>query len=532
MQQVSHVPFTGIFEERYVGWTGLADWNSQLRGVTTEFGDDFSFPLTFDDNGVMRGLLACECPALPLACQRERFFVGVAREAFNAVPKTSIEEIEQVSEIHFYIDGSSSEEGDTTWALTALAIDSVWIDAEFPEIVIGIVGGDVVLSRYHPHFIGAEEATTFAAEASALTWALQVAYMWMKKVAWRGRPKYSFFYDNKAAGCTTFEFWTPSSEVPLANINCGMATALRFCAEVSFAHVKSHTGHRWNEFVDGVAKSMWKDRSSVAHSRRVFTALFEAPAKGWTKDHRIALWAYYAVLDGPERWQYPPGPADGGVIFAGKATFDGQPQLDASTIASKVDDPKLAADAEIGVRVRMCEWKLLSTNVLTLKTAKAQRQWTQLLRRQECILAAACESRDLLTGVDVACPRYFVVASAATKAKRQYGCRLRVSKLIPYAKDGEGNGVCFLERHINIVLGEPRLLVVTLCAKNLRLFCIVAHVPHKAHEAEVRRFWKHVTRVCQPYVKTHAVLLFMDANCEVPAGTSVTGERGVRKPGK
>ena len=158
---------------------------------------------------------------------------------------------------------------------------------------LGHFAGHVVVGSGGSHqHLGAAVLSSYSAELSALAWAAM--FLLQLPVC----PPSSFHYDALSAGMCAQGQWQGKSEQQLLAVTRALLDIVRSRALVTMNHVKSHTGHPWNEYADRAAAFVARPGSRNFHQH------FVAVPLRLSTPHRIS-WAaalFVGQLAGP---QYP-----------------------------------------------------------------------------------------------------------------------------------------------------------------------------------------------------------------------------------
>ena len=131
-----------------------------------------------------------------------------------------------IVQLHIYTDGSAVTTpagNEASWAFVVLAegiTGQLWI--------LGTCCGAVVTDVHERGYIGADVADNFAAEVSAILWAM----IWRAAVP--ATIPTSFGYDNIAAANLTRDVWISRSDTLLVRLSAAVATVLSWRCPLSW----------------------------------------------------------------------------------------------------------------------------------------------------------------------------------------------------------------------------------------------------------------------------------------------------------
>ena len=106
--------------------------------------------------------------------------------------------------------------------------------------------GRVITDAGHPLYIGANIGSNNTGELSAIYHALQ----WIKS---SGATSVDIYSDSNYALNMVFGNWRPSTNKKLINMISELALEVAKTVDISNAHIRAHSGFKWNEVADRLA---------------------------------------------------------------------------------------------------------------------------------------------------------------------------------------------------------------------------------------------------------------------------------------
>lgn len=106
--------------------------------------------------------------------------------------------------------------------------------------------GRVYTDSGHPLWIGADIGSNNTGELSAVYYALEWALN-------NEASKVTIYSDSNYALNMTFGNWRPSTNKKMINIIRAFSTKVQKTLTVEYAHIRAHSGFKWNEVADRLA---------------------------------------------------------------------------------------------------------------------------------------------------------------------------------------------------------------------------------------------------------------------------------------
>ena len=156
-------------------------------------------------------------------------------------------------------------------------------------------------------------------------------------------------------------------------------------------------------------------------------------------------------------------------------------------------------------------------------------QGLRVVAKRELIKSQLLREKILLTGLQETRLRdtatlpdsHFIMLHSSADDKGHYGVGLWANTTEAYAHSNDQQW--FLQRgHFTVLVCQPRLLVVQICAPFLRLTIVVAHAPSevRGNEGTAAAFWRECRAALSRRVKDSEVVVLTDANARIGSLTS------------
>ena len=390
---------------------------------------------------------------------------------------------------HLFTDGSAIQAGPSQRMGSAF---SVWIGRDDFDVLVGSFSCSLGCLPDH----GNDGA--FMAECCAL----KHAVAWIMSSS--SHTPYVVHFDSLRAGRAAEGMWKISGASAAAVKLCEALRALVLIAsethQISFVHVKAHTGCFPNELVDAWAKA-------AAHGR-TNTPIPEAAAGLFV--HENLQWAWLSLSHDPSL------PALEGVL--GQKVFASEPS-EASDLAKGVmftGAPCAGPEAHATTHCRTVSYNVqsaldgkgLSPKERSLGGARLRLMLETFAKRQWHFVGLQ-ETR--LQGSAVRLTNHFIcVQSSAVRG--QLGVALWI------ARSWKGvQGQSIMPSHLTVLCTDPRLLIVRCCSPACRADFCVAHAPQRGQGAEAcAQWWEETTRKLASLSRdSHPLVMMIDANASI-----------------
>ena len=389
--------------------------------------------------------------------------------------------------VSLFVDGSFLDsEGLAGWAVVAIG------HQDNGDSLVGFAAGragdgcnHVCLSDGPP--------SAHLAELDALVFALGIA-------ASSDGVEYTIFYDCvSAAGVATLAFTAHAYPAYASRMATLRVISDQRRNHIAFSHVRSHTGHPFNELADTLAKEAARGQRRWAADTSAFVAAFRS---GSICHH------WWAVTDLVPRGCLP------GIDDAGH-TIPAVPKL-APPSCLDGHIPGVPRDSVPAAKTPSTDraWSLVvaTYNVTSLCSVAEEQCVDACFHRAGVILAGLQETRRF-PGERSSTAHYTRFSSRGDNGN--LGCQLWVSKtsspVHALGKDGR-----FCPDKAVIVHSEPRILGVALPAGGLTFGIVVCHALTSAATPEAQATWWGTVDAVLRKLPRHAVpLLLVDANARV-----------------
>ena len=395
------------------------------------------------------------------------------------IPSTSLQFImdckagwnEQVESIHIYTDGSSGRDRGTAGFAMAVFGWNQGMEGQ-RHTFLGWIGSPVILDENHPNFVGAERLTAKDAEASGLMW----AHIWVLQSGIE--LPVTFHFDALAIGRGATGEWnldgSSTIQLKLREI-VQFSSQLRSHVKTEYEHVKAHSSHPCNEFVDACAKFYQEGQEGQMDGMPGWQPLFR-------KDSTILTHAWWWVksLRGDRNV-----PAIWGSVFRWERGEMAMTQNGVANIEHQLSNQQDSFTVSM---------RVLTLNVMTLRNKKTDQgeqgeDWKAALLRsqfqQQRVQVAGLQETRATNSCTLNTTNYTRYISAGEGGS--YGCELWFSKLIPMIKNVPDS--TFEEKNATVVESTPRLLMVSCCMRGCSILFVSAHAPHEEKQSEDKDGW-------------------------------------------
>ena len=392
--------------------------------------------------------------------------------------------------VHVFTDGSAAAAGSEdrcAWAIVVIAQykDDYTLWGALSDTVSADLGP---LLMHGPHDSNKAE---LLAVRWALTWTLLETLVCEVVIE----------SDSLFAIHSTQGVWNAGQLQDLASANFDLLALAQQTGRLTFAHVRGHDLHPWNELADGLARR--------AGAGRQMPPL--APLTQELGRLRYSKWEWLREAGAVQRGAYP--------RISGKdLAFHGMIRETEVSLGLGAATQAHAAASEKATLV------LATYNARTLTcrgtgtAARAPADRPALLRRQmrmHGVLAAGIQEARTHAGMRII-DDFLVVSSGGEGG--QLGCELWLDLTRTLGTHGDQRGV-ITAKACTVALATPRLLVVTVTAPRLKCTLAVAHAPHSGAEAHIRATWWE--ELVSALAKFEHVVLLIDANARLGTVESV-----------
>ena len=373
--------------------------------------------------------------------------------------------------LQFYVDGSYYEHSKGCgWSICALALhQGLWTWVGHHTIRAQAAGSH--------HTLGAPVHSAYETELAAMAYTL--AHCLSTDVPC------AIGFDSTSAQAVASASCYDQQDSHLAQACRSMSHLLMLRDRVPlWMHVKAHSGHPLNEFVDAAAKSA--ARGEIAG--QLPTALFEAQ----TSSTLAWLWAGSGL--------HPSVPA---VLPNGAlADADGVRPSNVGISDMCPVPPPLAANVSF-------DFRAATYNCLTLQSVSQQESLCSQFHRKGVAVVGLQETRTGTSGRS-SNQHYHILHSPA--ADGQLGCQLWLSKSLAVARAGK-NPVHWDGASMCIVCTTPRMLLATAKAGGITFAFAVAHSPTtKSGVTFCQKWWDSLHSALRRLPHNSVPMMFIDAN--------------------
>jgi len=352
-----------------------------------------------------------------------------------------------------------------------------------------------------------EEAThAFQGENAAMTWALLWAIHisdWCYAVFGSQDIHFAFNFDAMNTGYQTAGLWRTKDHLQWKTLLRALAQVLQRRhrhSHLHWNHIKAHSQHPLNEFVDALAKFAVTHCDQVAGSQSWMK---------WLEDPHVLqniqwLWYTEHLATAPDVT-----PTSHDMVLIHQASPD---QLAADSLQEATSPP---AEDELDWHPIEITVKLATANVLTLSTDSSLRGISctkqQLIQKQfhdeGCLVIGVQETRHKRV-LDQHNEWYHIVGHAAS-ADGTDGVQLWFSKTLHIYDSSP----LIQMKHITIVASQPDFIIARLCMPHFRAIFVTGRAPHGGRAGELSvSFWKNITQQVRLYEKDHLLFFLGDTN--------------------
>ncbi|CAE7761117.1 unnamed protein product [Symbiodinium sp. CCMP2456] len=373
--------------------------------------------------------------------------------------------------MQFYVDGSYYEHSkDCGWSICALALhQGLWTWVGHHTIRAQAAGS------YHT--LGAPVHSAYETELAAMAYTL--AHCLSTDVPC------AIGFDSTSAQAVASASCYDQQDSHLAQACRSMSHLLMLRDRAPlWMHVKAHSGHPLNEFVDAAAKSA--ARGEIAG--QLPTALFEAQ----TSSTLAWLWAGSGL--------HPSVPA----VLPNGALADADEVRPSDVGISDMcpSPPPLAANVSF-------DFRAATYNCLTLQSVSQQESLCSQFHRKGVAVVGLQETRTGTSGRS-SNQHYHILHSPA--ADGQLGCQLWLSKSLAVARAGQ-NPVHWDGASMCIVCTTPRMLLATAKAGGITFAFAIAHSPTtKSGVTFCQKWWDSLHSALRRLPHNSVPMMFIDAN--------------------
>ena len=295
-------------------------------------------------------------------------------------------------------------------------------------------------------------------------------------------------HDNAAAGDIAFGCALDARHLPASQACLSMQHLMRCWGQrISKLHIRSHTGHPLNDFVDAAAKQA--ALGGASHEPPL--SLADA------QQQDVLPWLWMACGLHPA---IPAASETGLVVDPNVHTKDsGHDEGLAQHLRHRQATPKSVH----------FDFKIATYNALSLVSLVNREGVDLQLHDLGIALAGIQETRQSIaprTGT----VHYHVLASQAQDG--QLGCQLWLHRDKPVAR-GKGQTYTWDPNGFSIVSAGPRHLLATARAGGQSFALLTAHAPTSvASEAERQTWWRHLSSLMRRIPPRHTPIVLLDAN--------------------
>ena len=427
--------------------------------------------------------------------------------AFETVPEWTTE---YPTALRFFTDGTSSR------------INGCWQGASAIVLVVSTTEGD----RFGGFRCYSDDETMTAprAELSAMLGA--VAWACELLQGFDTSPPVSFNYDSLLAGNCANGLWTLHCHPDISGPLRAMVHWMLQCYGpiFSWAHVRAHEGHAWNEAADAVAWACqfgWIPRQPLKDLLDILT--FDRT------DFKTVEWLWF-IEASLQHCPEVPRLHGRSLRVNLAAPFQKMPDDSIHSLMHATDQPAIST---MPCRLTL---RCVTANVLTLYGMKRndteatygscisarQEALLQLCHAQQMHLVGIQETRSRLAGY-ASCEHYHILAAPST-SRGVGGVQLWVAKVWASTP----HPVHISADDLKIVHSSSQRLVVRLRHHDLKFFILVGHAPNNAEPQVLRDWWNGCTTACPTTLRTWPMIALLDANARL--GSVVSNSVGSFQP--
>ena len=414
--------------------------------------------------------------------------------AFETVPEWTME---YPTALHFFTDGTSSR------------INGCWQGASAIVLIVSTTEGD----RFGGFRCYSDDETMTAprAELSAMLGA--VAWACELLQGFDTSPPVSFNYDSLLAGNCANGLWTLHCHPDISGPLRAMVHWMLQCYGpiFSWAHVRAHEGHAWNEAADAVA---WACQFGWI-PRQPLRALLDILTFDRT-DFKTVEWLWF-IEASLQHCPEVPRLHGRSLRVNLAAPFQKLPDDSIHSLMRATDQPAIST---MPCRLTL---RCVTANVLTLYGMKRndtettygscisarQEALLQLCHAQQMHLVGIQETRSRLAGY-ASCEHYHILAAPST-SRGVGGVQLWVAKV--WASTPQP--VHISADDLKIVHSSSQRLVVRLRHHDLKFLILAGHAPNNAEPQALRDWWNGCTTACPTTLRTWPMIALLDANARI-----------------
>lgn len=424
---------------------------------------------------------------------------GVEVHPMSQVALDQCQPLCTVDTIEIFTDGSCGHSSDAqekaTWAFTIFAKglnacgdpSTQWLGYYAGHVV------DHVHIEHEAHGIGVIKISPYEAERSALWWA--AAYLLQSEHT----CPMSLRYDSTAAGLSASGHILGADATAELGIGAslrGLHQYLGLCKDVSYRHVKGHTGQAGNELADAIAQALYHDHIH-AHIPDLAISSHARTARDFMQ------WTF------AEDYHHDrPILADHKILFPCFEPADALPfEWRPGEVCRPLSPALMALDITF-----------VSYNVMT-----TQRHGTIALLRHHLLehnvhVAGFQETRDKQSRMWPSSP--FIRFCAAATPQGEGGLQLWVSTDRPFATC-QGRPVFFHKSQFAVAVSSHRLLIVHCHVGGIHLSFIVGHAPHSG-DPDAPAWWEEFAKHLSAIPRASHKIFLLDANSRMNSFNDVS----------
>ena len=391
----------------------------------------------------------------------------------------------KVHDAYIYIDGGfNTKEGllhECTWSLACVVEDF-----SGNQKLIASQGGVITCDPTSTIFIGqVEPIDSYLAEVYAQCMARLFLVQHYHTLFGDQRIPVTIVYDNVSANYATYRISKHPKQLSLSLFAHTLHTiCLNDGIDLFSHHVHSHCDHPWNELADAICcHYMIKPPNILSYGFAPVT-LHHARMLALFSSVQYENIEEAMIIDSLPLYRY---------------------SVKDEVVAHNIDHHNFVDSSKY---YEEASHNIVQYNIRTLLSHKLRKTIEILFHKSYALIMCLQEARpksDSLRDL----PEHIVAASAADNGS--YGCEIWISKKRPFFTSN-GHKTFIQHHNVTIIVAEPRLLIISVRIKHIKILIISAHAPHSANE-DRKAWWLHFKSTILSLSKRFAnMYIGIDAN--------------------
>ena len=360
-----------------------------------------------------------------------------------------------------------------------------------------------------PAYTGAKCHSAVEAEASGLIW----AHAWLIQSGFLGREVHMCF-DSQIVGYGASGEWTSHTsceQIGRLRELAQLYRQVRRDSQISYDHVKAHSGQPANELVDALTRAC--QDVDEAHTSPFLPPTNWSPL--FSSECRILEWAWWIVKGVSGSIDTP--------MFRGEhfkwdqaTNVTGLPNIE--PIEAGEDNRNITEQTGALIQLQVATFNVLSLNRRSVDGEDVETCRAAMLRQQleygGYHIIGLQETRSNCSTTFIADDYVRVVGGSEGRGAR-YGCEIWLARRLAFGTTGE-TPLLLDHKKITVLFAEPRLLMIRIQLRGTSLIVVSGHAPHEADTAENKdEWWSMLDGEMKKHSRSGRPILLGDFNARV-----------------